>query len=146
MRPHSELVNEHLRMSFPKGLEIYPFVSRFDLLVLPIETALLKRGINYVLSETGHVAQIIRSAVVTAIEEIIASPHELLRERSHERAFYPSALAAALARLPKATQRRLGVEGILEYIGGAGGDPPLFRLRVVRHEFERGIFPALRRP
>ena len=115
-------------------------------MVLPIETALLKRGINYVLSETGHVAQIIRSAVVTAIEEIIASPYELLLERSQERAFYPSVLAAALARLPKGTQERLGVAGILEYIAGRGDEAPLFRLRVVRHELALGIFPALRRP
>lgn len=150
MRLRSALVTEHLQLDFPAQLEMYPFVSRFDLLVLPIETALLKRGINYVLSETGHVGQVIRSNIVTAIEEIIASPPELLEQRAQVRPFYPSALARALSRLPRSMQQQLGVAGILDYIGkGGDGDPtepPVFKIRVLHHELGLGVFPALRRP
>lgn len=146
MMPKSAVMNDHLGRDFPESLEIYPFVSRFDLLVLPIETALLKRGINYILSETGHIAQVIRSETVTAIEEIIASPKELLEERAELRPFYPSNLAWLLGHMPKVMLRSLGVEGILQYINGDNGSPPEFRLRVVHHELGQGIFPALRRP
>ncbi len=146
MVPNSDLVNDHLSRSFPPGLEIYPFVSRFDLLVLPIETALLKRGVNYIMSETGHIAQVIRNTVVTAIEEIIASPPELLKERAERRPFYPSLITEGLTRLPKAMQRALGVDGVLEYIHGDGGEKPEFYVRVLRHELGLGIFPALQRP
>lgn len=146
MVPDSALVNDHLRRDFPPGLEIYPFVSRFDLLVLPIETALLKRGVNYIMSETGHIAQVIRNTTVTAIEEIIASPPDLLKERAELRTFYPSLMAAALSRLPARFQRALGVDGVLEYINGKDGEPPKFYIRVLRHELGLGIFPALRRP
>ncbi|MGH7820748.1 MAG: esterase/lipase family protein, partial [Candidatus Binatia bacterium] len=54
MRPGSKIVRDHLERSFPPELEVYPFISRFDLFVLPIETSLLRRGVNYVFSETGH--------------------------------------------------------------------------------------------
>jgi hypothetical protein len=145
MRLRSPLVRDHLSRSFPADLEIYPFVSRFDLLVLPIETALVRGAINYVLSETGHVAQVIRSATVTAIEEIIASPPELLDARAERRPFYPSTLAFLLGRLPRSLQRRIGVDGILDAVRGRG-EPPQFRIRIVHHELGLGVFPALRRP
>src|SRR5207245_9186987 len=48
MRPGSALVLDHLKRQYPAHLEVYPFISRFDIFVLPIETALLKGGINYV--------------------------------------------------------------------------------------------------
>ena len=146
MRPHSDLINEHRSLEFPPELEIYPFVSRFDLLVLPIETALLARGINYVLSETGHVGQIINSTVVTAVEEIIATPPAILSKRAEQRPFHPSLLASALNALPPRLQRRLGVEGVMREIFGDGAARPRYRVRGVRHELDLGIFPALRRP
>lgn len=146
MRPRSDVVLEHLNRDFPPGLEIYPFVSRFDLLVLPIETALLKRGINYVFSETGHVAQVIRGEAVWAIEEIIATPPEVLAERAQRRPFYLSSLLRLMKRLPRRMQRPLGLDGVLAYVGERNRDgTPDFRVRIVHHELRSGLFPALRR-
>ncbi len=145
MRPQSDLVRAHLAASFPSELEIYPFVSRFDLLVLPIETALLQHGINYVLSETGHLAQVVRDEVVMAIEEIVATPRATLEARAIERAFYPSTLASLLGRLPRRVQRRLGIEDVLRSIAGDDKAPPTFKLRIVHHEIGLGMLAPLRR-
>jgi hypothetical protein len=95
MRPGSALVRDHLKRSYPPSLEVYPFISRFDLFVLPIETALLKGGINYVFSETGHIAQVTRNETVSAIEEIMASPRKVLEERAEKRRFHLSRRRAA---------------------------------------------------
>ena len=46
MRPGSRIVCDHLERRFPPELEVYPFISRFDLLVLPIETALLRYAVH----------------------------------------------------------------------------------------------------
>jgi len=146
MRPRSDVVLQHLHRSLPADFEVYPFVSRFDLLVLPIETALLETGVNYVFSETGHVAQVIRGETVRAIEEIISSPPELLRERSRARAFYPSSLLYILSQMPRAWQRKLGLEQITETILGSPRRPAQhYRVRVVHHELRLGTFPMLKR-
>ncbi|MGH7822565.1 MAG: hypothetical protein ACREQ9_22620, partial [Candidatus Binatia bacterium] len=145
MRPGSRIVTDHLERSFPPGFEVYPFISRFDVFVLPIETALLKRGINYVFSETGHLAQVSRRETVAAIEEILASPRELLEERAECRPFWPSALTWALSQLPLPVRERLGVAGIFKYVLG-NGEPPEFRIRIVHHELRIGTLAALRHP
>jgi pimeloyl-ACP methyl ester carboxylesterase len=144
MRPHSDVVLAHLNRDFPPELEIYPFVSRFDLLVLPIETALLRTGINYVFSETGHVAQVIRNETVHAIEEIIASPAELLASRAEERPFYLSSLARGLRKLPPAVARRIGIEGVLAYVEGQADRAPEFKVRIVHRDLRAGRLPVLR--
>jgi len=144
MRPTSDVVLEHLHRDFPPGLEIYPFVSRFDLLVLPIETALLKRGVNYVFNQTGHIGQVIRNETVQAIEEIMASPPELLVERAEKRSFHLSSLTNLLRTLPAGVRRYLGIDGVLKYVGATEG-PAEFRLRVMHHELRLGLFPALKR-
>lgn len=144
MRPTSDVVLEHLHRDFPPGLEIYPFVSRFDLLVLPIETALLKRGVNYVFNETGHIGQVIRNETVQAIEEIMASPPELLRARAEKRSFHLSTLTNMLRNLPEGLRRRAGLDGVLRYVGATNG-PSEFLLRVVHHELRMGLFPTLLR-
>lgn len=146
MQPNSDVVLQHLNRRFHKDLEVYPFVSRYDLLVLPIETALHKDGINYIFSETGHLAQVIRNEVVYAIEEIIASPRTILEQRSMRRAFYLSSLTNALKKLPRGVQRRLGIDGVLDYVAGKNNEaPPEFLLRVVHHELRVGLIPALKR-
>ncbi len=144
MQPTSDVVLEHLNRKFPKDLEIYPFVSRFDLLVLPIETALLKRGVNYLLSETGHIGQVVKNEVVQSIEEIIATPPELLKQRAERRKFYLSSLANLLRRLPAKTRKRLGVDGVLNYVG-ANDTTTEFDVRIVHHELRLGLIPPLRR-
>lgn len=144
MRPRSDVVLEHLNRDFPPQLEIYPFVSRYDLLVLPIETALLRRGINYVFSETGHVAQVIRNEAVHAIEEIIASPPELLRARAEDRPFYLSSLTRGLRRLPRPLIQKLGIDGVLAYVEGTADRATEFKLRIVHHELRAGRMPVLR--
>lgn len=146
MQPISQVVRNHLQRPFPLGLEIYPFVSRYDMLVLPIETALVKEGVNYILSETGHVAQIIRDEIAVAIEEILASPADTLRDRASKRAFYPSSLMSILRALPQPVQRRLGIQGSMEYVLGSNGERPEFLLRIVHHEMHRETFPRLLRP
>ncbi len=147
MELQSTLVDEHLSKHFPDKLDLYPFVSRYDLLVLPIETALLKRGINYVLSETGHVAQIIRNEIVLAIDEILSTPHDTLVDRAYSRSFYPSTLLAILDKLPKSLKKKIGVERQLKYVLGDGSEsPPEFRLRILHHEMNRNTFPQLVRP
>jgi hypothetical protein len=144
MRPRSDLVLEHLNRRLPAKLPVYPFVSRYDLLVLPIETALLRGGVNYLFSETGHIGQVIKNETVQAIEEVLASPDDVLRERAQKRRFYLSSLTWLLSRLPSETQRRLGLDGVLEYVGaGTGGAE--FYIRIVHHEMRLGLLPALRR-
>lgn len=145
MRPGSPIVRDHLERTYPPGLEVYPFVSRFDLFVLPIETALLKRAVNYVFSETGHLAQVARRETVIAIEEILATPRELLEERAERRPFWPSAFTWALSQLPRAARERLGVAGILDYVLG-NSEPTDFRIRIVHHELRTGELPELRHP
>lgn len=146
MQPDSDVVLQHLNRRFHKDLEIYPFVSRFDLLVLPIETALHRDGINYVFSETGHLAQVIRNEVVHAIEEVVASPCDVLKQRAMKRAFYLSSLTNGLKKLPKFIQRRLGIDGVLAYVTGKDNEPPPeFLLRIVHHELRIGLMPALAR-
>ena len=148
MRPGSRVVCDHLERRFPDSLEIYPFVSRFDLLVLPIETALLRRAVNYVFSETGHLAQVARRETVLAIEEILASPREVLEERADRRPFWPSTFTWALSQLPRPVRERIGVQGVLDYVFGEGGEsePPSFRVRIVHHELRTGEMPELRHP
>jgi hypothetical protein len=133
-----------LKRSYPVGLEVYPFISRFDLFVLPIETALLKGGINYVFSETGHIAQVTRNETVAAIEEIMASPREVLEERAEKRRFHLSPLTWLIGQLPKSTLEGLGLQGILDYVLD-GDEPPEFRIRIVHHDLRTGLLPALRR-
>ena len=146
MRPASALVRDHLKRSYPAELEVYPFISRFDLFVLPIETALLRQGVNYLFSETGHLAQVTRDETVYAIEEILASPRELLEARAEKRPFHPTVLTRLLGLLPEATRERLGLAGILEYVQGHDGDgPPDFRLRIVHHDVRSGRLPQLKR-
>lgn len=144
MRLGSSLVAAHLKRSYPPGLEVYPFISRFDVFVLPIETSLLKQGINYVFSETGHLAQVMRNETVRAIEEIMASPREILESRAEKRPFYPSGFSWFLSKLSKRTLERLGVAGILDYAFGSV-EPPEFMIRIVHHDLRSGRLPLLRR-
>jgi pimeloyl-ACP methyl ester carboxylesterase len=144
MRPGSALVLDHLKREYPPSLEVYPFISRFDIFVLPIETALLKGGINYVFSETGHLAQVTRNETVRAIEEIFASPREILEARAEKRPFHPSALTWLLGKLPEDLLDRLGVAGILDYVVD-GEEPPDFAIRIVHHDVRSGKMPLLRR-
>ncbi len=143
MRPGSRIVKDHLERKFPPGFEVYPFVSRFDLFVLPIETALLRRGINYLFSETGHLAQVARREAASAIEEIMATPREILEERAEHRPFWPSALTWLLSQMPGVVRDRLGVDGILDYVLD-DDEPPDFRIRIVHHELRTGTLPELR--
>ncbi|MGH7896676.1 MAG: hypothetical protein ACREQQ_01910, partial [Candidatus Binatia bacterium] len=146
MRPASTLVRDHLKRNYPENLEVYPFISRFDLFVLPIETALLRSGVNYLFSETGHLAQVTRDETVYAIEEILASPRELLEQRAEKRPFHPTVLTRMLGLLPRATRERLGLGGIIEYVEGANGGPaPDFRIRIVHHDVRSGRLPQLKR-
>jgi pimeloyl-ACP methyl ester carboxylesterase len=145
MRPGSALLRDHRSRRFPPGFEVYPFVSRFDLFVLPIETALLRSGINYVFSETGHLAQVARRETVAAIEEILATPRDVLLERSEERPFWPSALSWLLGGLPRSLRDRIGVGDLLEDVFD-GNQPPGFRVRIVHHELRTGTLPLLRHP
>ena len=146
MQPISDVVANHLRRNDTATTEIYTFVSRYDLLVLPIETALVRDGVNYILSETGHVAQIIRDEIALAVEEILASPADVLRDRASRRAFYPSSLMSILRALPESVRRKLGIEDSINYVLGTGGEPPEFLLRIVHHELHRNTFPRLIRP
>jgi pimeloyl-ACP methyl ester carboxylesterase len=144
MRPGSGLVIDHLKRSYPPDLEVYPFISRFDVFVLPIETALLKQGINYVFSETGHLAQATRNETVRAIEEIMASPREILEARAERRPFHPSGLTWLLSKFPRPMLDRLGVTGILDYVLD-GAKPPEFWIRIVHHDVRSGRLPLLKR-
>ncbi len=144
MRPGSALVLDHLKRQYPAHLEVYPFISRFDIFVLPIETALLKQGINYVFSETGHLAQVTRNETVRAIEEIMASPRHVLEARAEKRPFHPSVLTWMLGKLPKSALERLGIAGILDYVLD-GAEPPDFAVRIVHHDVRSGRLPLLRR-
>jgi hypothetical protein len=146
MEPSSRVVERHLTRKFHPNLELYPFVSRYDILVLPIETALIKEGVNYLLSETGHVAQIIRPEIVVAIEEVLATPGDVLRERAIRRPFYHSSLLSMLSRLPAGVRRSIGIEGPLQYLSDDEGNPTEFLLRIVHHEINRSAFPQLVRP
>ncbi|RMF13530.1 MAG: hypothetical protein D6761_10950 [Candidatus Dadabacteria bacterium] len=146
MQPNSDVVLEHLNRRFPPDFEVYPFVSRFDLLVIPIESSLLRRGVNYLFSETGHIAQILRNETVEAIEEIIASPREVLEERALKRPFYFASLTNLMSKLPRHIQKQIGVSGVIDYVQGAPGeDPPEFKLRIVHHELRLGLIPTLNR-
>lgn len=144
MRPGSKLVVDHLKRSYPPELEVYSFISRFDVFVLPIETSLWKQGVNYVFSETGHLAQVTRNETVRAIEEIFASPREVLEARAEKRPFHLSPLAWLLGRLPEGLCERLGLAGILDYVQ-AGDTPPEFRIRIVHHDVRTGLLPVLKR-
>lgn len=144
MRPGSRLVIDHLRRSYPPRLEVYSFISRFDVFVLPIETSLWKQGVNYVFSETGHLAQVTRNETVQAIEEIFASPREVLEARAEKRPFHLSPFTRLLGRLPEAMRERLGLAGILDYVQGSE-TPPEFRIRIVHHDLRIGLLPALSR-
>ena len=144
MRPGSALVLDHLKRQYPAHLEVYPFISRFDIFVLPIETALLKQGINYVFSETGHLAQVTRNETVRAIEEIMASPRHVLEARAEKRPFHPSVLTWMLGKLPQSALERLGIAGILDYVLD-GAEPPDFAVRIVHHDVRSGRLPLLRR-
>jgi hypothetical protein len=145
MRPNSDVVRAHRVLSFPDSLEVYSIVSRFDMLVVPIETALLKSGINYILSETGHIGQVISSRSVLAIEEIISTNPEVLLKRSTHRQFYPSSLCRALGWLPSAWRRHVAVDSIFTNLSEDSKDERL-RLRVVHREMALGVFPRLNRP
>jgi hypothetical protein len=144
MRPGSNLVRDHLKRSYPPGLEVYSFISRFDLFVVPIETSLLKRAVNYVFSETGHIAQVTQNETIRAIEEILASPREVLEARAERRPFALSPLTWALGCLPKPVLEHLGIDGILAYVRD-GDIPPDFRIRIVHHDLRIGLMPTLRR-
>ena len=145
MQVNSDMVKFNLSKRFHKDLELYPFVSRFDLLVLPIETALLRNGINYLFTETGHIAQVVKNETICAIEEIISTPQEVLKERSQYREFYLSSLARMLSKLPKNTQARLGVDGVFDYMGIGSDEPTKFHMRIVHHEIRLGLMPTLNR-
>lgn len=145
MQANSDMVKFNLSKRFHKELELYPFISRFDLLVLPIETALLKNGINYLFTETGHIAQVVKNETICAIEEIISTPKEVLKERSQYREFYPSSLARMLHRLPKSAQQRLGVDGVFDYLGMGSDEPSKFHMRIVHQEIRLGLIPTLKR-
>jgi hypothetical protein len=144
MRPGSRIVKDHLERTFPPGFEVYPFVSRFDIFVLPIETALLRRGINYVFSETGHLAQVARREAASAIEEIMATPRHILESRAETRPFWPSGFTWLLSQMPMAVREKLGVGGILDYVLDKEAGPPDFRVRIVHHELRTGTLPELR--
>ena len=145
MQTNSDLVKFNLAERFPPELELYPFVSRFDLLVLPIETALLKNGINYLFTETGHIGQIVKRETVCAIEEIVSTPKKVLEERSQYRPFYPSSLARLLHQLPLSMQERIGVDGVFEYLGMDEDEPANFYMRIVHQEIRIGAMPVLKR-
>jgi pimeloyl-ACP methyl ester carboxylesterase len=145
MQTNSKMVKYNLSKKFHKDLELYPFVSRFDLLVLPIETALLRSGINYLFTETGHIAQVVKNETICAIEEIISTPQDVLRERAQFREFYPSSLARMLSKLPKSAQERLGVDGVFDYLGMGSGNPTKFHMRIVHQEIRLGLIPTLKR-
>jgi hypothetical protein len=145
MRPGSDLIRDHRSRRFPPGFEIYPFVSRFDLFVLPIETALLHSGVNYVFSETGHLAQVANREAAAAIEEILATPRDILVERADERPFWPSALSWVLGGLPRSFQSAIGLGDLLDDVFD-GSEPPSFRVRIVHHELRTGTLPLLRHP
>lgn len=145
MQANSDMVKFNLSRKFHKDLELYPFVSRFDLLVLPIETALLRSGINYLFTETGHIAQVVKNETICAIEEIISTPQSILKERSQYREFYPSSLTRMLSKLPKSAQARLGVDGVFEYLGLGTDNPTKFHMRIVHHEIRLGLIPTLKR-
>lgn len=145
MQANSDMVKFNLSKRFPEKLELYPFISRFDLLVLPIETALLKNGTNYIFTETGHIGQIVKNETVYAIEEIVSTPQSVIRERSQYRPFYPSSLARNLSKLPDKIQKRLGVDGVFEYMGLNSDDPAKFHMRIVHQEIRLGLIPTLKR-
>jgi len=144
MRPGSRLVIDHLKRRYPPELEVYSFISRFDLFVLPIETSLWRQGVNYVFSETGHLAQVTRNETVRAIEEILASPREVLEARAQKRAFHLSPATWLIARLPRSMLERVGVAGILDYVVD-GTAPAEFLIRIVHHDVRIGLLPPLRR-
>lgn len=145
MQADSDMVKFNLSKRFHKDLELYPFVSRFDLLVLPIETALLKRGINYLFTQTGHIGQVVKNETICAIEEVISTPQSVLKERSQYREFYLSSFARMLSKLPKNTQRKLGVDGVFDYLGLDSDEPTKFHMRIVHHEIRLGLIPTLQR-
>jgi pimeloyl-ACP methyl ester carboxylesterase len=144
MRPGSRLVIDHLKRHYPPELEVYSFISRFDLFVLPIETSLWRQGVNYVFSETGHLAQVTRNETVQAIEEIFASPREILEARAEKRAFHLSPATGLVAKLPRPVLEGLGIAGILDYVVD-GTAPPEFQIRIVHHDLRTGLLPPLRR-
>ncbi len=145
MQANSDMVRFNLSKKFHPDLELYPFVSRFDLLVLPIETALLRSGVNYLFTETGHIGQMVKNETIYAIEEIISTPQSVLKERAQYRGFYPSTLTRALTKLPKAAQSRLGLDGVFDYMGYNQGEPTKFHMRIVHHEIRLGLIPTLKR-
>jgi pimeloyl-ACP methyl ester carboxylesterase len=145
MQINSDMVRFNLSKRFHKDLELYPFVSRFDLLVLPIETALLRSGVNYLFTQTGHIAQVVKNETICAIEEIISTPQSVLKERSQYREFYLSSFTRLLSKLPKNTQSRLGVDGVFDYLGLDSDTPTKFHMRIVHHEIRLGLMPTLNR-
>jgi len=144
MQANSDMVKFNLSKRFHKNLELYPFVSRFDMLVIPIETALLKNGINYLFTETGHIGQMVKNETVCAIEEIVSIPKSILLERVQYREFYLSSFTRLLSKLPKSTQKTLGVDGVFEYMG-IDDEPAKFHMRIVHHEIRLGLMPTLKR-
>ena len=85
-----------------------------------------------------------RNETVRAIEEIMASPREVLEARAERRPFHPSVLTGLLGMLPRGALDRLGVAGILDYVLD-GGEPPEFLIRIVHHDLRSGRLPLLRR-
>jgi pimeloyl-ACP methyl ester carboxylesterase len=145
MRPGSPLLRRHLAMDFPLDLEIYPFVSRFDLLVLPVETALLPTGVNYIFSETGHLGLVVHSHLLYALEEVFATDPRVLRERVVYRPFFPDSLTEILKRLPEGFRKRVGLEKFFMSLGADGAPHPLYHLRIVPRNWVREGYPVLRR-
>ncbi len=145
MRPGSRIVQQHLARRYPPGLEVYNFISRFDMVVFPIETSLWPEGINYIFSETGHIGQLVRPHVELAIEEVFASHPDDLHARCEWRRFTPTAFTAAASQLPEAVQGVLGLRDMVRFVHGDENLCPRFRIRVVHRELRDGRFPRLER-
>lgn len=145
MRPGSVLIQQHLRSHFPPGLTIYPFVSRFDLLVLPVETALLSSGVNYIFSETGHLGLVVHSQLLHALEEVFATDPKVIRERAIYRPFFLDSLTEILRRLPEGFRKRVGLEELFASLGGNKGSYRFYHLRIVPRDWVGEGYPVLRR-
>lgn len=145
MRPGSQLIRQHRQKEFPPDLEIYPFVSRFDLLVLPVETALWPTGINYVFSETGHLGLVVHDYLLYPLEEVMATDPRVLKERAIYRPFFFDSLTEILYRFSEKIGDRLGLSELYLFLGAKERKLRSLLLRIVPRDWEAQGLPVLRR-
>jgi len=145
MIPKNSVYMRGLARGFPEGVEVYPFVSRFDLCVLPVETALWGEGVNYIFSETGHIGLSVLDDVLLPLEEVFATDGNVLRSRAIYRPFFPDSLTFFLKQLPDFFLSRLGLFPFFQYLNSSNGKTRSYYLRVVPPHPERSDFPRLRR-